>query len=187
MNFLRHCIFIVLLVLSVDGSWAETHSAAQLEALKKRVANYELALVKSDVDGIFDVIPPKIVEDSKAVLNASDEQIKEYLRSNLKLSEGKAAILEVQFHISKADTQALADGTSYLLLPTVTKTQIQNTGEISRVMMTTTTTLAFVERGNWYLLDISQQPIIATLHKVYPEFRNLSQAALNDQFIEEKP
>jgi hypothetical protein len=187
MRFPRQCIVVVLLVFSIGETRAQSYSAEQLEALKTRVTNYEVALVKSDVDSIFDVIPPKIVADSRAVLNASDEQIKEYLRSNVKLSEGKAVVLEVRVDVANAATLTLPDGTPYMLLPITTTTRILNTGEISRKMKTTTTVLAFVELGNWYLLDISQKAVIATLHKVYPEFRGLSQAALNDELIEDKP
>jgi hypothetical protein len=180
MNAARQMVFIVSLVLSTLLAWAQT-SASDIEALRSRVAAYESAILQGDMQGITDVFPKKISDYAKTTYSMSEAQFNALAAEAYQLSYKFTKIVEFDIDVVSPTASRLPNGTAYFLLPTKLHLDYDQGGQ----GIITYETLAFLDEGQWALLDTSNPDGLLGLYAVYPEYESVGLRNRKQQYIED--
>jgi hypothetical protein len=149
--------------------FAQSFSAEQMDALKARVATFEKAMSTMEINGLVDVMPPKIKNFIMTKGNVNEQQLKDAIQATFTQAAETVTIQSFTMDFTNAESKRLSDGMDILIAPTETRMEIKGTGKV----LATSATVAFIEDGVWYLLraDAQQIPII---HEVYPAFKDVT-------------
>lgn len=161
----------LIATLAVFAALALPALAAELTpdeqaGLEARIANFDAAMRGSDMAGILGVIPPAVLTQiatnygvsSEDLVTSAQQQIDEALKS--------IAIESFGMDMATAEVVDLADGTTYVMIPTET---VMDLGEAGK-MRSSSKTLALLDGGTWYLMAVDDPEQIAVLRQVYPAF-----------------
>lgn len=164
-------VYRLIAALAVVAALAGPAFAAELTpdqqaGLEARIASFDNAMRTSDMTGILGVIPPAVLTQiatnygvtSADLVASAQEQIDEALKS--------IAIESFGMDLAAAEAIDLADGTTYVMIPTET---VMDLGEAGK-MRSVSETLAILDGGTWYLMAVDDLEQIAVLRQVYPAF-----------------
>jgi len=116
--------------------------------------------------GLVEYMPPKIFESLLVQSNLSKEDFKKQLDLVWKQTE---AILEIKnFKITRDQKSVkLAEGgRPYKVLPTQVDMRFHETGKEA---VAVSETLAFFDKGQWYVLRLDEPQMVALLKTAYPD------------------
>jgi hypothetical protein len=166
MRFLATLAFFVAFTAAV---FAQTFSPQSINALKARIAVFETAAASMEINGLVDVMPPKIKNFLMTKYNVSEQQLKDSIDAVFKQTAETVTITSFKMDVDKAESKTLSDGLNVLIVPTETRMDIKDQGKI----LATSATVAFIENDMWYMLrvDAQQLPI---LYEVYPAFKEVT-------------
>jgi hypothetical protein len=150
--------------------FAQAFSPESIVALKDRIATFEKAMLSWEINGIVDIMPPKIKGYIMTRGNVTEPQLKDAMAKQFATTAKDVTIMSFIMDVDKADTKTLSDGTNYLLIPTLTKMDVKDYGKL----LSTSSTLAFVDGDKWYLLRVADQEQIQILNEVYPAFKDVT-------------
>lgn len=149
---------------------AQDLTGAQQQGLNDRVASFDAAMKASDMTGVMGVIPPKVLDkiasnysiSTADLIAASQQQIDEALKS-IKLEL-------FSMDLAAAESFTLSDGMIYVMIPTQT---VMDLGAGGR-HRSSTSTMALLDEGNWYLMAVDDAEQIAILKSVYPAMADVA-------------
>ena len=164
---MRACLlaFGLLVLAGIGFASARDVTDAERAALVDRIARFDAAMRAVDAEGLVDVLPPRILAaigrkhglDVEAVRRVTIDAIRDGLKGITFESFG--------MDLATARGLSLADGTPYLLVPTKTSIKVG-----TQVVSSSADTLAMMDGGRWYMLDLSQAPQVTLFLEAYPEF-----------------
>lgn len=138
------------------------------QSLNARVAAFDRDLNRGNLGAVVDYLPPKMIADLSAGVDADPEFLKAAVGAML---DGMTRELKIagRSDLSQALVGTTAAGNPYALVPgAVTITA-------GRELMTQQgNTLALLDGGQWYLVGLSDAETAADIRKSYPEFRGVA-------------
>lgn len=157
---------VAVAVALASPAFAAELTPDQQAGLEARIASFDIAMRSSDMAGILGVIPPAVLTQiatnygvtTEDLVTSAQEQIDEALQS--------IAIDSFGMDTSAAEAIDLADGTTYVMVPTET---VMDLGEGGK-MRSSSETLALLDGDTWYLMAVDDPEQIAVLRQVYPAF-----------------
>jgi ATP phosphoribosyltransferase len=160
---------VLLLAFPLKVTFAKDFPAPEIAELQTAVNGFDAAMRANDMKSILSVMPPKVWGYLKEKSKLDDAQLMQVVGDALAAAMKDVKLLDFKMDVAAATTHELSDGTSYMLLPTVTKMEIKDYGKVAAISQT----LALREDGKWYLIRVSdpqQKQIVTT---VYPAFNGV--------------
>lgn len=152
--------------LSTAAPAAAEITAVDRTELDARVAAFRAEVSEMDMAGMFDFLPPRILQQIATQAGGTVEQLREAARAAGEQALQGAKIGDYGMDVAGAAAAVTPDGArDYLLIPTTVVVETGNT----RIRVDTQT-LAFKDDGQWYLLRVQEASHVAILRQVYPEF-----------------
>lgn len=141
-----------------------SEAATRLEA---RIALLEEGIRARDAAAMLAVLPPPLVASLRARFGVSEEELREQFGAAMTAALSVVELRAFGMSVPRATVHVTPDGQrQYLLVPTVTKMKSAVLGR----MTARSSTLAFEDAGEWYLIRVADAEQIAVLREVYPEF-----------------
>ena len=159
---------LALLLAFAAPAFAQT--AEQHDALQARIANFDAAMKTSDMVGIMDVVPPKIIDKLAETYKVDKQQLIDGMQQQI--NEAMQNITLVSFGMDLDQTQftTLPDGTLYGLVPTETVMDLGEQGKFK----SSSSTLALLDGDTWYLVRAEDPEQGALLKEIYPAFADVT-------------
>lgn len=161
----RAVIATAVVALLAGGAYAREFTSSEKDGLKTQVTQFNTAMSSLDFDVIGATIPPKVLSHIAKTAGVSDEQLKLAIGAQMKQALAAVKIVDFSMDLEKAEYRETPDGTPYALLPTVTRMDASGTK-----MEASSSTLALMDEGKWYLLRIDSPNQLSILRAVYPAF-----------------
>ncbi|TGP24053.1 MULTISPECIES: hypothetical protein [unclassified Mesorhizobium] len=164
--------FLLVSLLTMDTAWSRPATGAEKAALAIRVQEFTGAFAAKDMDHVFGMMSPRIVDYLVSSGGISVDELKR--RTNAAWAEAlKTVTLEsFSMDMAKAEYLELSNGTPYGLIPTETVMSFDQDGQTQR-MAVRARTLAVLDGGKWYLVRIDDPKQLMILRKTYPEFEDV--------------
>jgi hypothetical protein len=159
----------LLFVSPIEAATAKDFPATEVAELQTVVNGFDAAMRANDMKLVLKTMPPKVWNYLKEQSKLDDENLTAVVSDALAAAMKDVKLLDFKMDVAAATTHELSDGTSYMLLPTVTKMEIKDYGKVAAISQT----LALREDGKWYLVRVSdpqQKQIVTT---VYPAFKGV--------------
>lgn len=159
----------LVLALALPAVAQELDEAQQV-ALAKRVESFDAAMRANDMVAVLGVIPPKVLEKIAAASGVTIEQLMVATQQQLDEAMQNIKLVSFNMDLDGAATAALADGSTYVLIPTET---VMDLGEGGGKFRATSSTLGLLDGETWYLVRVEDPQQVALLKEVYPGFADM--------------
>lgn len=138
------------------------------QSLNARVNAFDRDLNRGNISAVLDYLPPKMISDMSAGVDADPEFVKAAVGAML---DGMTRELKIagRSDLSQALVGTTSAGNPYALVPGAAT--ITAGGE---TMTQQGNTLALLDGGQWYLVGLSDAETVADIRKSYPEFRGVA-------------
>ena len=156
---------LAAVVLSSSGSQARDLTGAEHASLAARVRSFDDAMRAKDIPTIIDVVPPRVVAHIAKTSGVPQSKLREVMIAQTGEVMKSAIVKSFGMDLGQARHESLPGGKPYVLIPTQVAMEIgdQKVAAESR-------TLALMDNGIWYLLDLNQPSRVSIFTRVYPEF-----------------
>jgi hypothetical protein len=161
---------LALLLLTAGFAQARPVTEEERAALATRIATFEAAMRARDMGPVIGILPPRILAFLSQKSGAPVEAIKDAVAKQATDVFQAVTVHQFGMDLSKAESRELPNGTPYLLIPTTMVLEAPPLGKTE----TRSDTLAIMDEGTWYLLDLNGAPQLAIFTQVYPEFAGVS-------------
>ncbi len=158
----------LVLALTLPG-FAQELDDAQQAALTARVESFDAAMRANDMVAVLGVIPPKMLERIAAASNITIEQLMVATQQQLDDAMQNITLVSFGMDLEGAETAALADGSTYVLIPTETVMDLGESGKFKA----TSSTLGLLDGEVWYLVRVEDPQQVALLKEIYPAFADV--------------
>ena len=150
--------------LAAVSALARDLTAQERTALTEAANRFEVAMKDGNGTEVAAVLPPRMLQwiakqsggDQESVLRSTAEQIDGLREAGIRMI--------VKLDLAHADFESLKDGDPYVVIPT------HGVVDGPKHMDIQINTLALMEDGKWYLLDISSETRLDRLRHAFPEF-----------------
>jgi hypothetical protein len=155
------------LVLVAGAGWARPLNDQETASLAATVEGFGAAVREGNDARIVQIAPPKYIGALARRTGATpDEVVAMIIKAQQQMfQEGGIKIESFRMELAGAGHKELASGTPYLLIPTQTIVSVAAQSFRQR-----SHTLALLEDGKWFLLQIADAPQLEFLLDAYPEF-----------------
>jgi hypothetical protein len=153
----------LLLALVASAAWARLLTDQEKAALAATVSSFNAAMREGYHARVAQTVPPKVLAAIARRGNTTPEAVTAAMVKSMQNLQGN--IESFGMDLGTAVHRELASGTPYLLIPTQTTMAVAG----KRVQVTSHT-LALLDEGKWYLLQVNNAPRVQILREVYPEF-----------------
>jgi hypothetical protein len=124
----------------------------------------------SDFNTIVDAsISPALLDAMAKTYNVPSDQLKPAIIQQMQQAMQTVKVDSYSMDVDSADYEETADGTPYALLPSEVVMEIGGNKTKS-----TADTLALLDGGNWYLVNVGQKQQADILKSVYPSFADVT-------------
>ena len=167
----RALLALALLATAALGSpaLASDPSAAEREALAERVSEYGETTRAQGVMGLIGIIPPTVIDAMAEDRGTTPDGVRMLMAIGMGQVLGSGTIVEFAMSPEDATWGETTNGTRYALVPTRTVIDVEGTGR----MTTESRTLALAERGQWYLVRVSDPEQRRMLEAAHPGFADI--------------
>ncbi len=166
---LRGGLWIALLMcligLGIGTAPARDLTQVEKVALVATVERFDSAMRDHRFDQVIEVLPPRIITRLATQAGIDVAMLRETMVQQVNEALKHVGILSFSMNLDRATYQALSDGTPYALIPTETVLRVG-----SGTTQTDANSLAMMDGGTWYLLDVNKAGQVALLTQAYPEF-----------------
>ena len=149
---------------------AQELTDAQRQGLAARIESFDAAMLASDMTTVMGVIPPKVLEKIATTYNVTTEQLIAAAQEQIDAAMAEVKIESFSMDLEAGEVGQLADGTTYVLLPTET---VIDMGDAGGKFRSNTKTLGLAEGDTWYLVRIDDAQQVAIFKEVYPAFADV--------------
>lgn len=171
MRLVARILAVVALTLALAGAaTAQGLSAAQQQALGDRVASFDTAMKANDMTAVMGVVPPKVLDKIAATYNVTVDQLLAAMQQQMDEAMKSVTIVSFGMDLAAAEYIALADGTTYAMIPTET---VIDLGEAGGKMRATSKTLGLLDGETWYLVRVDDPAQATMLKEIYPAFADV--------------
>jgi hypothetical protein len=156
-------VLVLALALVASAAWARPPTDQERAALAATVSSFDAAMRDGNHARVAQTMPPKVLAAIARRANMTPDAVVAAMVKSMQNLQGN--IESFGMDLGTAIHKELASGTPYLLIPTQTTMAVAG----KRVQVTSHT-LALLDEGRWYLLQVNSAPRVQILREVYPEF-----------------
>lgn len=171
---------LLVLTLSVTSLLARDLSAAEMGALKTRIAQFGKAVETKDVEAIESVVPPKLLASMAEQYGMPVAQLKQSMQQAMENAMSQVTVVSYEMSTDKAVFAQTSAGRPYALIPSRIVMKVDDS-----TMQGDNKTLAFADDGVWYLVRIDDANQVRFLTRAYPEFKGIDFPAGTMKMIED--
>ena len=154
----------------VAPALARQFTDAEKQDLADAVQKFDVAMKANDFATVVDTsIPPKLLAAMATGANVPVDQLKTLVVQQMTQAMQTVKIESYGMEVAKADYEEAKDGTPYALVPSEVVMEIAG-----KKTKATAPTLAIIDDGKWYLLNVGQPTQVGTLKSVYPSFADVT-------------
>lgn len=149
---------------------AQEVTAADRARIEARIDILEQALAGGDFAASMDVTPPALRAALASRFGVTEAEMRAAVAAAMGPMMAEVTFVSYEMDVPGAAVRTTpVGGRTYLMIPTTTVMDVEETGRI-RVR---TDTLALEEAGDWYLVRVQEAAQITILREVYPEFADV--------------
>ena len=154
----------------VAPALARQFTDAEKQDLADAVQKFDVAMKANDFATVVDTsIPPKLLTAMATGANVPVDQLKSLVIQQMTQAMQTVKIESYGMDVAKADYEETKDGTPYALVPSEVVMEISG-----KKTKASAPTLAIIDDGKWYLLNVGQPTQVGTLKTVYPSFADVT-------------
>jgi hypothetical protein len=170
MRFFARLLAVLALGIGlISSALAQELTDAQRQSLADRIASFDAAMLANDMTTVMGVIPPKVLEKIASTYGVTAQQLIASAQEQIDIAMAEIKIESFSMDLDAGEVAQLGDGTTYILIPTVT---VIDTGA-GGTFRSTTKTLGLPEGDVWYLVRIDDAEQVAIFKGVYPAFADI--------------
>lgn len=137
--------------------------------LEAREALYDRALADDDFNTFIDVsLSPTFINHLAKIDGVSSKKLKSQVATMMKTVMGSLEEFDYSFDYDKATYFQRADGTQYIMIPTIVNMKMQ--GQKFRSIEDT---FAIFENGEWYFMRVNENAQIIAFKMAYPHLADI--------------
>ena len=165
----------VVLALALAAALATPALARQFtddekQGLADAVQKFDAAMKGNDFGTVIDAsISPKLLAAMARTYSVPADQLKTLVIQQMQQAMQTVKIDSYGMDVTKADYEEAADGTPYALIPSDVVMEIG-----ANKTKSSGATLAIIDDGKWYLLNVGQKEQVGMLKSVYPSFADVT-------------
>lgn len=141
----------------------------QIASLQTRVDSFEKAFLSKDYSEIISVTPPPVVASLASRAGIAPKVLRTELINQMRKGLQVVPLVSYGMSVENASFHATTSGRPYALVPTQTVVRLPNGSKLQSVSQT----LAFQDKGVWYLVRLAEGPQLKIFQEVYPEFKGV--------------
>ncbi|TDR87089.1 hypothetical protein [Enterovirga rhinocerotis] len=172
LRLLRQGAILLAVMVLTAGSMvpaaARDLSGLERSALARTVSRFDDAMRRKSIPTIIDIVPPRIVAHIAAQHGIDPGTLRRSMIEQTRAALNPSVLRAFRMDLARARYGATPSGAPYALIPTATTVRSGGRDIESR-----SNTLAMMDGGRWYLLDLNQPSRVAIFTQVYPEFRGV--------------
>jgi hypothetical protein len=150
--------------------FAAPFTDAQKQELAAAVGAFDTAMKASDFETVIDAsIPPRLLTSMATTYNMKAEDLRTFVIDQMKQAMASVKVDSFGMDVANAQYAEASDGSPYALLPSETVMDLNGTKTKS-----SGATLALIDEGKWYLLNVGHKDQVAMLKTVYTQFANVT-------------
>ena len=171
MGAIRNIVLAVALGAAlVTPAWARQFDDAEKQALAEAVQSFDAAMKSNDFGAVIDAsISPKLLAAMAETYKVPADQLKTLVIQQMQQAMQTVKIDSYGMDVASADYQEAKDGTPYALVPSEVILDVG--GNKTR---SSGSTLAIIDDGKWYLLNVGQKEQVAMLTTVYTSLADVT-------------
>lgn len=171
MGVIRNAVLaLALLAALATPAAARSFTDVEKQGLADAVQKFDAAMKASDYGTVIDAsISPKLMAAMATTYKVPAEQLKTLVIQQMQQTMQTVKIDSYSMDVTKADYEEAADGTPYALIPSDVVMEID-----SKKTKSSGSTLAIIDDGSWYLLNVGQREQVGMLKSVYPSFADIT-------------
>jgi hypothetical protein len=173
---MRHGVFktvataLALIAGLTTHVFATTFTDAQKQELAAAVAAFDTAMKASDFETVIDAsIPPRLLNSMATTYSMTAEDLRTFVIDQMKQAMQSVKVESFGMDVAGAQYAEASDGSPYALLPSETVMDLNGSRTRS-----SGTTLALIDEGRWYLLNVGHADQVAMLKTVYTQFADVT-------------
>lgn len=160
---------LLLAALLLTASPALAFDDSDRAAIEQAAARFSAAFVAGDYDSVIDFTPPRVMAEMAKSVDRTPEALRP-----LVIDQTMAAMSQMTLHTLTLDTRRMKPGTTssgidYAFIPT--KMVSTPKGGFKRTKRAQT--LALIEAGRVYMINIETDQQLNTLRLAYPSFKEV--------------
>jgi len=149
---------------------ARQFTDAEKQGLADAVQKFDVAMKANDFGTVVDTsVPPKLLAAMASGANLPVDQLKTLVIQQMTQAMQTVKIDSYGMDLGNAAYEEAKDGTPYVLVPSQVVMEIAG-----KKTKATAPTLAIIDDGKWYLLNVGQPTQVGTLKSVYPSFADVT-------------
>ena len=170
MGVVKSAVLAVALAAALAApALARQFTDDEKQGLADAVTAFNAAMTANDFSTVVDAsISPKLLEAMGKTYNVPADQLKTLVVQQMQQALQTVKIDSFSMDLTQADYEEAKDGTPYALLPSVV---IMEVG--ANKTKSSGATLAIIDDGKWYLLNVGQKEQVGMLKSVYPAFADI--------------
>lgn len=180
MPFLRNLIVALLLAVLPVTAQARELTDDETAAIVALIDGFNAAMSGNDYEAVSEVVPPAVLSKIATDAGLTMEQLRQAMLDQMKWTMEQVTLVSFEMDIAKAEHRELADGSPYLVIPTIT---VIDAGDGSK-SRASSPTLVLSDGGSWYLMRIGDDQQLALLRAVYPQYADVEFPASTMEAVE---
>jgi hypothetical protein len=171
MGALKNTILALALTASlVTPALARQFTEDEKTGLAGAVQKFDDAMKANDFSAVVDAsISPKLMTAMSSKYNVPADQLKTLVVQQMTQAMQAVKIDSYGMDVGKADYEEAKDGTPYALVPSEVVMEVGG-----KKMKSSGATLAIIDDGAWYLLNVGQKDQVDMLKSVYTSFTDVT-------------
>jgi len=171
MGVLKNTVLALAIAAALlSPALAREFTDGEKTGLADAVEKFDVAMKASDYNTVVDAsISPKLMTAMATTYKVPADQLKAMVVAQMTQAMQTVKIDSYGMDVANADYEEAKDGTPYALVPSEIVMEIGG-----KKMKSSGSTLAIVDDGQWYLLNVGQKDQVAMLKSVYTSFADVT-------------
>jgi hypothetical protein len=171
MGVLKNTVLALAVVASlITPAVARQFTDDEKTGLADAIAKFDAAMKANDFNTVVEAsISPKLMTAMATNFKVPENQLKTLVVQQMTQAMQAVKIDSYGMDVANADYEEAKDGTPYALVPSVVVMEVSG-----KKVNSSGSTLALIDDGKWYLLNVGQKDQVAMLKSVYTSFADVT-------------
>ena len=171
MGVLKNTVLALAVAASlITPALARQFTDDEKASLADAIEKFDAAMKGNDFNAVVDAsISPKLMTAMATTYKVPADQLKTMVVAQMTQAMQTVKIDSYGMDVANTDYEEAKDGTPYALVPSAVVMEIGG-----KKMKSTGSTLAIIDDGKWYLLNVGQKDQVAMLKSVYTSFADVT-------------
>lgn len=163
--------YILLAFIGTAGATETAFSKSERRELTELVETFEARFMAGDILAIAETMPAKVLAEIAREFDADPEETHAEMLKAMRATMDEVRYDHFAIDHANAEEKTTPAGASYLLVPTETLAVSRADGRKARLLAHI---LAFIDEGEWVLINVGSEHIGTVVSKVYPQFAGVT-------------